>query len=253
MGNNSNPKELLMADIVIEELGSALLAGQPAEAVHGAWYKFAGQWGENSALKRASDHANSARDKLAAINDFRANRNPETAIEVHARKVARLVDEFGREWAGQWDTVKSGLKSEASRVTGELDRAANLKADPALLNATLGTFQSMKPEQRVAAIDELLTDPSGGPVLAILVEKPGVLTGLSAEQRELIKERAYAKADPNGHALLKSLKSALQRAEATSLACIADQQKLRDGTNRYDAKVERAQALEAKVTAGFSA
>ena len=238
-----------MTTIVTEELGSAFQGGQPAEAIHGAWYKYAGPWGEHTILKRASDTANSAREKLAAINDFRANRNPETAIEVHARKVSRLIDDFGREWAAQWQDVKAGLKNEVARVERELMSAANLKADPALLNATLGTFQGMKAEQRAAAIDELLADPSGGPVLAILVEKPGVLTGLSAQQREAIKTAAFERANPNGHALLKSLTAALAKAEATSLGCIDSQQQLRAGTNRYDAKIERAKELEAKVTA----
>lgn len=236
-----------MADIVIEELGAAFQGGQPPEQLHGGNFNPKGEWGESDILKRASDVATSAWEKLKALHDYRVNRNPENEPAVHARKLAKLVDEFGRDFAGQWQDVKNCLQRERQRVEADLTAKANLKADPALLNATLGTFQAMRPEQRSAAISELIDDPSGGPVLAILSEKSHVLTGLTKDERAAIKVRAFQKSDANGFALFRQIDKALERAERASLACLSAQQRLRDGTEKYDVKIQKSRELEAKL------
>jgi hypothetical protein len=230
-----------------EELGPVFVGGQAPEQLHKAQFGYDGPWGENSALKRAHEVSGSFWDRLNALHEYRVNRNPEVEPAVHARKVAKLVEEFGRERASQWDSVKADLKRERGRVEDELKRGANLKANLAHFNAIVGTFGTLSPEQRMAAIDQAISE-GDGPTLATLLEAPSLVTGLTAEQRESIKVRTYERASPSGHALLKQLEKALVRAEAASIAAITATQKLAQGTDRYDRHVEQAKALEAKLT-----
>lgn len=237
-----------MADTLLtEELGAVFVGGQAPEQLHSGQFPYEGPWGENSALKHAHQTSGSFWERLNALHEYRTTRNPEVEPAVHARKVARLVEEFGRERASQWDSVKADLKRERGRVEDELKRGANLKANVAHFNAIVGTFGSLPPEKRMAAIDQAIAE-ADGPTLATLLEAPSLVTGLTAEQREAIKARAYERANPNGHALLKQLEKALVRSEAASIAAISATQKLAQGTDRYDRKVEQAKALEAKLT-----
>lgn len=225
----------------VEELGPVFESGQPNEAVHPAQFQHKGSWGESPALKRAFDVASSTYDKLATLHEYRTNRSEEA--HQHAQKLKHGVDELGRNFAAQWQEIKTGLKREKLSVEAGLKTKANLVPSKELLNATLGTFQSMTEQQRSQAIDELLEE-GAGPVLAILAETPGVLTGISKEQREGIVTRAYLKADANSYELLGQLDKALVRAERASLAAIDMQLKLVSGTDRFAKKVERSKQLE---------
>lgn len=234
-----------MADIILpNELPRTFPNGQADEALHPGNFQAEGPWGENSALKRAHNAANSNYSKANALIELRDNRVDD--LTVHCRKVRDGVERWARERADNWQDAKDELKRERVRVEDSLKAKANLKTNPALLNATLGTFQSMSAQQRAGAIEELLTE-GAGPVLAILAETPGVLTGLSKEQRDGIVVRAYEKADPASYALLQELDKSLVRAERASLAGIATTQKLLAGTDRFDKKIERAKAAEARI------
>jgi hypothetical protein len=235
-----------------DELTPVFQGGQAPEQLHGGQFGFAGEWGENAVLKKASQTSGSMWERLNALHNLRIDKNPEDEPAVHARKLNKLTEETSREWASQWDGVKADLKRERSRVEGELQRAANLKVNPDYRNAIVGVFSGMKTEERMAAIQQAIAEGDGG-TIATLLEAPSIVTSLTAEQRAAIKAQMYERANSANHALLKQLDKALVRAEAASIAAIDATMKLASGTDRFDKKVEQAKALEQKVRSGFPA
>jgi hypothetical protein len=242
-----------MAEVIdLDIMPPVFQGGLAPEQLHAGQFGFAGDWGENSVLKAASETAGSMWERLNALHDLRVNRNPEDEPAVHARKLSRLIEEGSRQWASEWDRVKADLKRERSRVEGELDRAANLKVNPDYRNAIVGVFSGMKPEERMAAIQQAIAEGDGG-TIATLLEAPALVTGLTGEQRAAIKVQVYQRANPTAHALLNQLDKAIVRAEAASVAAIDATMKLAGGTDRFNKKVEQAKALEQKVRSGFTA
>jgi hypothetical protein len=235
-----------------DELTPVFQGGQAPEQLHAGQFGYAGDWGENAVLKKASQTSGSMWERLNALHDLRVGRNPEDEPAVHARKLSRLIEDGSRDWASQWDGVKADLKRERSRVESELQRAANLKVNPDYRNAIVGVFSGLKPEERTAAIQQAVAEGDGG-TIAVLLEAPTMVTGLTAEQRAAIKAQSYERANPANHALLKQLDKALVRAEAASIAAIDATMKLASGTDRFNKKVEQAKALEQKVRSGFTA
>ena len=224
---------------------------QPPEQLHPAQINHAA-FGDNAALKRASECLGFAWEGLASIDTLRASPHPEDKPATHARKVRQSVDMFDSAWAGRWDGAKAALKDEQRRIEGALERAANLKPVPHHFDAITSTFHNMNPGQRAQALDELV-EQGDGPTLATLVEAPLFVTGLTAEQRDGIKLRLYRKVDPVGLALRDQVAKALGKMEAASIACIHARAKLREGTDRFDKLAKDADEVATKARSGFAA
>lgn len=224
---------------------------QPPEQLHPAQIAYA-EFGDNPALKRASETLGFAWEGLASIDKLRASPHPEDKPATHARKVRQNVDGFDHAWAGRWDGAKAALKDEQRRVEADLERAANLKPVAHHFDAITSTFHNMNPGQRAKALDELI-EQGDGPTLASLIEAPLFVTGLTAEQRDGIKLRLFAKVHPEGLALRDQLAKALAKMEAASLACIKIRVKLREGTDRFDNAAKVAEDVANKARSGFAA
>lgn len=224
---------------------------QPPEQLHPAQISHA-EFGDNPALKRASDCLGFAWEGLASINTLRASPHPEDKPATHARKVRQSLDGFDHAWAGRWDGAKAALKDEQRRVETELERAANLKPVAHHFDAITSTFHNMKGGQRSKALDELV-EQGDGPTLATLIEAPLFVTGLTPEQRDGIKLRLYRTVDPAGLALRDQVAKALEKMEAASLACIRARAGLRDGTDRFDKLAKAAEDVASKARTGFAA
>lgn len=222
----------------------------PPEQLHPAQINFA-DFADNPALKRASETLGYAWEGLAAIDQLRANPHPEDKPATHARKVRQSIDGFDHAWAGRWDGAKADLQAEQRRLEAELERAANLKPVQHHFDAITSTFHNMRAEQRAKALDELV-EQADGPALATLIEAPLIVTGLTAEQRDGIKLRLFAKVNPEGLALRNQITKSLAKMEAASLACINARTRLREGTDRFDRKAKEAEDLATKARSGFA-
>lgn len=234
-----------MPDIVLpDELPPALEGGMANEALNPHQFGFAGDWGENPTLKRANQVAENSFGKINSIEEMRLNRVEDMVI--HCRKVKRNVDSWSREWCDNWQSVKTDLKRERQRVEEGLATKAGLKVNPDYRSAIVGVFSGLKPDERMAAIDAAIAE-GDGPTLAVLLEAPPLVTGLTADLKASIKTRAYSKADPASYGLLQQLDKSLVRAERASLAAIDTMQRLLAGTNRFDKKLERSKAAEARL------
>lgn len=231
----------------VDENGSS----QAPEQTHPANINYA-DFDNNPALKKASDCLKFAFDGLASIDNVRANPDPEDKPATHARKVRQNIGGFDHARAERWDSAKAGVIAEHKRVEGELEREANLKPIPHHFDAITSTFHNMKPNERVSALNELI-ETGDGPALATLLEAPAFLTGLTAEQRDGIRSRLFAKVNPQRLALRNQLAKALTKMEAGSIAAINASTALRDGTDRFDKRAKEAEELANKARTGFAA
>ncbi|MEJ7776457.1 MAG: hypothetical protein WKF52_03520 [Sphingomicrobium sp.] len=236
---------------VVPDSYLAKTEAQQPEQVHPAQINFSNH-GNNSVLKGASDTLDFAWNKLGAIRELRNQPNPEFTPAKHDRTVREAVDVFDREWGSRWDAAKAALKTELSRVEGQLERTANLRSNDKHFNSIVGTFQAMNPAERQEALGELI-EQQDGPTLAALLEAPALVSGIKADQREAIKVQLFSRADPANYALRGQLDKALDKFEAASLAAIRYRQALREGTDRFDKRVAEAAERAAKATTGFAA
>ena len=231
-------------------------AMKPAfQAVHEAMHR--GQinyqdFGNNHALKTASDALGYLWEGQASINELRTKPDPEHTPARHTRVVNEAITSFSHNAASKLQSAKDDIKSELARVEVDLEKAANLKPISHHFDAITSTFHNMNDGQRAAALDQLIRD-ADGPSLAALIEAPLFVTGLSPEQRNSIKLRLYAKFNPAGLALSQQLTKALAKAEAASLANINGLALLRADTDRFTNKVNEARAIAVKANVGFSA
>jgi hypothetical protein len=224
---------------------------QAPEQLHPAQIPYA-EFGDNPALKQASEALKYAFDGLAQIDELRANPHPEYTPARHARTVREALDGFDHAHSHKFDSGRAALKAEHRRVESELATAANLKPNDKHFAAIVGTFQGFNPGQRAQTLDQLI-EQQDGPSLASLLEAPLFLTGLTAEQRDSIKLRMFLKVNPQGVALRDALAKSLERFEAASYAAIKARASLLEGTDRFDKRRAEAEALANKARAGFAA
>lgn len=205
---------------------------------------------DNPVLKRAAEMLQYTWDGLASLNEHRANPLPEDNPARHARKVADSLSNFEHNRASRWDGVKGELKAEHRRIESELAASANLKPNPAHFNAIVGTFSGMNPGERAKALDQLV-EQQDGPTLATLLEAPGLVSGLTAEQRENLKLRLFLKVNPNAVKLRDEMAAALAKYEAGSIATLNACHALRQGLDRFSAKTKAAEEIANKARTGF--
>lgn len=130
------------------------------------------------------------------------------------------------------DQAKAVLKGEAAELEKTLSAKCNFKIDPAMRPLVVGTFQSLSPNERVAAIGQLIAEQDGG-TLAILFELSPVLTKLTDEVRATIKPRLFSKADAETYKRLQNAQANLAKVEAGSLASLRAYSKFSAPQNRF--------------------
>lgn len=221
----------------------------PSEHLHPAQIDYVG-FGNNVALKAASDALAFAQERLAAIDELRANPHPEDKPATHARKVREAIAKFDGVWNEKWDDGKAALQGELKRAAAELNAKAGLKPVDRHFDAITATFFNMKPEERSKAIASLIEE-GDFPTLATLIDAPLLVTKLTSEQRDGIKLRVLLKVDPAGVALCDQLHRALDKWENASFAGIRIRAKLLEGTDRFDKRATQADAVATKVKSSF--
>ena len=207
-------------------------------------------FGEDPALKEASEALAYGGDMLAQIDNLRANPHPEHPAARHARVVREAVDAFDNSWATRADGARAALKGRLRTVEVDLAKAANLNPVDKFTNAILGTFAGLQPGERGKALSDLI-EQQDGPTLAALLAAPPLVTGISEAQRDNLKLQMFLKVNPAGVALRDQLAKALDKMERASIASIRARAALRDGTDRFTAKTKAAEDLANKARTGF--
>lgn len=210
----------------VVELPSAFT--EPHEATHPGQINFA-DFGDNPALKRASDALKFWYDGAIELNSFRQNPDDEVRAATHDRLTRERVDKFETNYCAQFENAKADLKRELANVETNLEYDAGLKPNDVHFNAVTAAFSYMKPEQRLQTLNDLIEQGENA-ALATLIEAPLFLTGLTAEQRSGIKERVFNKVDPKRLALRNQLKVAFSKMENASIPALRMTGNLRAGT-----------------------
>ncbi|MGL5837030.1 MAG: hypothetical protein ACRCY3_00850 [Sphingorhabdus sp.] len=188
-----------------------------------------------------ADTVGGAWDEGNAINDLRVNPHDEDKAATHDRKVRERVESSQHKFNEKFERALAGLNSELKRVESDLETKAGLKPNPVHFDAITASFHAMKPEQRMATVNELIEAQSYA-TLATLIEADRFLTGLTAEVRVGIRERVLMKVDPKGVALRDQLKVCLERANDAGTRSVTMFGSLRAGTNPGDWKIRAQQA-----------
>lgn len=205
----------------------------------------AGKFPDNNPLKAMGDALSYGRSEGDGINEFRANPHEEDLPATHDRKVRERCDAFERQFAEKFDNAKAGLERELARVETDLVAKAGLTSNPAHFDGITSTFHNMKTAQRRAEVIAELIAEGDHASLATLVEAPLFLTGLTAVERNGIKERVFHKVDPEAVALRDHLKVVLGRVGKATVAAHDMFQQLRAGTAPGEWKT-RAQMAAAR-------
>ena len=213
----------------------------PPEAMHPGQIDYA-SFGDNAALKRASDALQHGWNEALAINELRANPHDEDRAATHDRKVRERHDGSARSFAEKFDNANAELKAELRAVEAELDRKAGLKPNMTVANLTVGTLQGMKNDgERMAAVSELLED-GDYETLATLMAVPRFTTQLPAAFLNGLRERVLHKVDPQGVKLRDHLKVAIEKMDNAATASIIMFSQLRAGTGQGEWKERAKQA-----------
>ena len=161
-----------------------------------------------------SDAAKYTRQVFAAASDHLARYNA-----MYMRRDPKLKETLGQHSYVEFDNARADTKAEITRHEEKLAKASNFKADTAMTSLVVGTFQSMKPDERGVAVAKLIAE-GDGPTLAILASVSSVYTGLGDEVKSTIADRLFSKADPQTYAAWNTAKSNLGRIEAASYAML---------------------------------
>ncbi len=181
-------------------------------------------------LKTLADALDYGRTEGLSINQFRTNPHEEDRASTHDRKVRERVDGFQRNFVVKFDNALASVKTALQRVEDGIAEKAGLKPNMAIANLTVGTLQGMKNDgERMAAVNEMVDD-GDYETLATLMAVPRFATQLPREFLNGLRERVFAKVDPQGFELRDHLKVVLERADKASFASLDMFHDLRSGT-----------------------
>lgn len=166
--------------------------------------------GEGEANERTKSNLGAVVRKLTDLNLNRVKLDPN-----HSNVVANGF----REISAAIGESRNVLTGEAKRLSDALTEKANFKADPAMKAIVVGTFKSMKPEERGSAVAKLIAE-GDGPTLAILASVSGVYTGLGDEVKGTIADRVFRRADAQMFGQLEDVRFNLTRVETASAAAV---------------------------------
>ncbi|WP_160754711.1 hypothetical protein [Allopontixanthobacter sediminis] len=184
-----------------------------------------------------SDAAKYTRQVFAATSDHLARYNA-----MYMRRDPKLKETLGQHSYAEFDNARTDTKAEIKRHEEKLKLASNFKPDTAMTSLVVGTFQSMKPEERGVAVAKLIAE-GDGPTLAILASVSSVYTGLGDEVKSTIADRLYSKADPQTYATWNTAKSNLGKIEAASFAMLPAMSKFANGPDVAAASPDEVRSI----------
>jgi hypothetical protein len=179
-----------------------------------------------------------AYETVETVDAFRGNQSDEIRSAAHDRLVRERATEARTTFVSKLTNADNELGRALTTVEAKLAADAGLKPNPTHFDAITSAFHQMKPDQRVTTLNQLIEQGEHA-ALATLIEAPLFLTGLTTEQRDTIKERVYAKVDPQGLKLRDTLAKALKKVDAIGNTSIGVFDQLLAGTHEGAAK-ERA-------------
>lgn len=193
------------------------------------------------------------RRRATSFNDKRETFNPKLTPAQNCENLKRELKEFDEHSIRELSKVASEFKREIGSLEFDLNEDANLYERKDRILSIVGSFHAKSNADQQQAIADALEEDDG-PMLAVLVNSSKVETGLSKSDRELIRRRAWEKAAPQRLKAYDELKSAAERWEAGCYGIVTVKQKMATGLNRYDADIERAEAVHGipTPTMGFA-
>lgn len=193
------------------------------------------------------------RKRATSFNDKRETFNPKLTAAQNCENLKRELKEFDEHSIREMNKIASEFKREIGSLEFHLNEDANLYERKDRILSIVGSFHAKsKAEQQQAIADAL--DEDDGPMLAVLVSSSKVETGLSKSDREIIRRRAWERAAPQRLKAYDDLRVAAERWEAGCYGLVGVKQKMASGLNRYDADIERAEAVHGipKPAMGFA-
>lgn len=201
----------------------------------------ANKFPENNALKAAAEALGFARSEAESINELRTDPHEEHLPAQHDRVVRERCDAFHGKLNEKIDNANAGLVRELANVEAGILAKAGLTSNPAHFDAITSAFHMMAPGKRAETVAELVKQGDHAS-LATLIEAPLFLTGLTAVQRDGIKEQVFHKVDPMAVALRDHLKVVIERFGKAMNASPEMLNRLRSGTAPGEWKTRAQQA-----------
>ena len=201
-----------------------------------------------AALSNAAKGAQYVRDQMTAYDDARENLDPRGQPAKQYEDLKRHADTMEENINRKLQSVMADFDRDIEQTAITLDDAANLKIDPNYINAVTASFHQMSAGQRQAMIAQLLDDGEGSD-LAILIRSSVALTGLSKEERQSIRRRAWEKAAPQTLKAYDELHAGRQRWEAGAYGLVKKMMGKKSGLDLFDAEIARVEA--ARKSSGF--
>lgn len=202
---------------------------------------------EHPAFGVAREALTYAYDGVEAADVFRGNQSDEDRSATHDRKTRELVDKTLDAFTEKLTRADNDVRRALADTEAKLADKAGLKPNAAHFDAITAAFHGMKPAQKAETIAGLIEQGENA-ALATLMEAPLFLTGLTAEQRDTIKERVFAKVDPQGVKLRDALAKAVTKIDMVGNASIGIFQALHADTHPGAAR-ERAAKAAARTLA----
>lgn len=142
--------------------------------------------------------------------------------DANAKRVAMAPD-YNSTVKGTFDNAgriiteaRDATKAEVKELGDKLAKATGFNVDATAKSYVLGTFQSLSPNEKINAVNELIAEGHGAE-LAILASTATVFTGLQKEVRDNLRNRYFAAKEPALFAQLQAAESNLARIEAASI------------------------------------
>ena len=184
---------------------SGTFTHQIPEDFHSGYIK-----GNTEGSQRLRDGLNYVASELTNLNvgRVRVDPNHKNNVEAGFRTIGKTIDE-----------TRAVLKAEQAALTNGLIQKSGFKANDAMTAFVVGTFQQMSEHEKPAAIAQLVEE-GDGKTLAILASESTIYTKLSQELKDGIRNRLFAKADPQAFARLQENEFNLSRVERASIAAV---------------------------------
>lgn len=156
--------------------------------------RMAGDMGDHPVARQLRAEVSRLSNGAAALDGVNANRSPLETEEAHAVKVATLARKFDREVTAVMNRIGEIASAGAKDVQHRIDQKIDLKPD-AFAGEIRAAFRSLNSAGRAKLVNELV-EGNRGPELAAIVKAPGILTGISDDQRARYEEMIISKHAP---------------------------------------------------------
>ena len=208
---------------------------------------------EHPAFGIAREAFTYAHDGVEKVDVFRGTPNEEHRAARHDRETRELADQTQAAYNEKVTRAEGELARAHAEVEASLAAKAGLKADPNWRSQVVGVFYDMANDGARAAAIAGMIESGDNASLAALVEAPLVVTKLRPEVRDSIKERVFAKVDPQGVRLRDALAKAQTRLANAHVASFGIFDTLRADTHVGAAKERAAKAAARNMAANADA